>query len=859
MVIAACGLSMSVSAQIPTTVDIDLADNPSADSLEVRLRANGAGFSELVTGITFTIRWPSTSLATLGARTMPCFDGIPLGPTSQVTDGDFHYVTYNAFSISLLSDACPEALWPADEWILLMRVKVNGLDGCIPFNVVNDAFTAGENRDFFISLNGEDRTGVIEPTEDVVGSCATDCLGVPGGAALPGTACDDDEVCTIDDLWTAGCECQGTYVDTDSDGSCDSEDGCPLDPDKTAPGLCGCGVADTDTDADLTPDCTDGCPLDPLKTDPGSCGCGIPDTDSDSDGTADCADGCPLDPLKTSPGICGCGTPETDSDGDAMPDCADGCPADPAKIEPGICGCGVSDTDTDGDLTADCEDGCPADPLKTTPGICGCGVADSDADGDLTADCNDGCPADPAKTAPGICGCGIPDDDADSDGTPDCNDLCPADPNKVAPGDCGCGNGEPGTSCDDGNGTTINDQIGLDCVCAGTVVDCDDEDPCTADSFDGSACVNTPIPDGDGDGLCDAVDGCPDDPLKTAPGACGCGVADTDTDGDLTPDCLDGCPADPDKTAPGLCGCGVADTDTDGDLSPDCVDGCPGDPEKIAPGACGCGVPDTDTDADGTADCEDDCPQVPGQIGSACDDENPNTVDDVLNDQCVCSGPPVNDNCFDATELQVQAPADCPANATTGDNSTATTDGPNTICDLDGFLNDVWYAFNSGDNVDVTIDLDPGTMVAYGIAIYPECNATDIYCQSGPTEPFSITVVPNTPYLIRVYYAVWFGQGGTHSICVSAGINTLVQAQASSGVVVLPNPNNGSFTVQHLVPGAWVDLQLIDASGRLVWSQRARTQPQGSLTVERTGLAPGVYSLRVEVAGRVIGRRVVVD
>ena len=42
--------------------------------------------------------------------------------------------------------------------------------------------------------------------------------------------------------------------------ACDNHDACPTDPEKTAPGVCGCGVADTDADADGTPDCVDLCP-----------------------------------------------------------------------------------------------------------------------------------------------------------------------------------------------------------------------------------------------------------------------------------------------------------------------------------------------------------------------------------------------------------------------------------------------------------------------------------------------------------------------------------------------------------------------------------------------------------------------
>ncbi len=90
----------------------------------------------------------------------------------------------------------------------------------------------------------------------------------------------------------------------DSDSKLDC---CPDDPDKTEPGVCGCGVEDSDSDSDGFADCVDSCPDDPDKSEPGQCGCGTPDLDDDSDGTANCVDECPQDPGKTEPGICGCG------------------------------------------------------------------------------------------------------------------------------------------------------------------------------------------------------------------------------------------------------------------------------------------------------------------------------------------------------------------------------------------------------------------------------------------------------------------------------------------------------------------------------------------------------------------------
>ena len=185
-------------------------------------------------------------------------------------------------------------------------------------------------------------------------------------------------------------------------------DNCPNDPNKSEPGLCGCGVPDTDEDLDGTPDCQDNCPSDPNKTAQGLCGCGIADIDTDLDGTLDCNDNCPNDLNKTQPGTCGCGNAENDTDLDGTPDCIDNCPNDINKIQPDICGCGIADADSDGDGIPDCNDNCN-------------NLIDSDGDG--VNDCDDLCPNDPNKARPGTCGCGITDNDSDGDGTFDCKDT----------------------------------------------------------------------------------------------------------------------------------------------------------------------------------------------------------------------------------------------------------------------------------------------------------------------------------------------------------------------------------------------------------------------------------------------------
>ncbi|MFP8871298.1 MAG: right-handed parallel beta-helix repeat-containing protein, partial [Myxococcota bacterium] len=76
--------------------------------------------------------------------------------------------------------------------------------------------------------------------------------------------------------------------------------------------------------------------------------------------------------------------------------------------------------------------------------------------------------------------------------------------------------------------------------------------------------------------VCDNLGSPLEGPIENLGGNCIGEVCNSDSDGDGTEDCVDGCPDDPNKTEPGVCGCGVPDTgDSDGDGIPDCIDPCP--------------------------------------------------------------------------------------------------------------------------------------------------------------------------------------------------------------------------------------------------------------------------------------------
>ena len=476
---------------------------------------------------------------------------------------------------------------------------------------------------------------------------------------LPCAACDGTADADGDGVPNASDNCPSTanpdQADSDGDGTGDACDGCPNDPNKTSPGACGCGVADTDSDGDGAPDCNDACPSDPyVASGSTACGCGSLDIDWNNDGSIDC-NGVVFDvgtftlsggqaATVSLPGYTGTMTGfavAIDYTGGGVSWASDmvagffngtsGIQAGGFNSSFGYPSAGAWSYDGSGSAA----DGVYIDGMP--------GSLSLPASGPLQFRIKNGWSASAAVTYANVRvvifgvtptnPCGTLSATADTTSFGFSGTSSPVAVSVGAGAGCAwtaTSNAawlvlSGGSGSGDGSATFTVELNGSASARSATIAVSNGvaSDVTISIEQEGNACAV----DSDGDGVGDCDDGCPNDPNKTSPGACGCGVADTDSDGDGTPNCNDGCPSDPNKIAPGVCGCGVADTDSDGDGVADCNDECPSDPNKTSAGACGCGVADTDTDLDGTPDCDDGCPSDPNKTSpGACGCGTPDTA-----------------------------------------------------------------------------------------------------------------------------------------------------------------------------------------------------------------------------------------
>lgn len=153
---------------------------------------------------------------------------------------------------------------------------------------------------------------LVDSDSDNIPDACDDCDN-----RLVGTACDDNNPCTINDTYDANCNCIGTSTgsDSDNDGVCDAYDLCPGGDDFAD--IDGDGIpdfCDTCDDRTIGKPCDDGNPCTILDRVTPGCGCvGIP-MDDDNDGSCNWEDQCPNFDNRLIGTACDDGDPNTIND-----------------------------------------------------------------------------------------------------------------------------------------------------------------------------------------------------------------------------------------------------------------------------------------------------------------------------------------------------------------------------------------------------------------------------------------------------------------------------------------------------------------------------------------------------------------
>ncbi len=158
---------------LPSTVDICMLQDVGAGVLRVSLRANDQDFGQVLSGLVFTIRWPESSTATLSVGSSawcPPSQAFQPGPSATVAPGNgYKYKTWTSTGFQLLSEifdnsGCEQTLL-ADTWTEVLVIPISNDPLVTFFELVNDDYTAlpEVNRNFFVSLNGEQLNDIGDP------------------------------------------------------------------------------------------------------------------------------------------------------------------------------------------------------------------------------------------------------------------------------------------------------------------------------------------------------------------------------------------------------------------------------------------------------------------------------------------------------------------------------------------------------------------------------------------------------------------------------------------------------------------------------------------------------------------------
>jgi hypothetical protein len=431
----------------------------------------------------------------------------------------------------------------------------------------------------------------------------------------------------------------------------------------------------------------------------------------------------------------------------------------------------------------------------------------------------------------------------------------------------------PGDICDDGNANTTNDMFDTNCLCSGTSVGVAGCMDITACNYNINATVN--------DGSCYSTgDPCDDGNANTVNDtydiSCQCGGVSTIGCMDITACNFNSLAIVDDGSCvyPGdVCDDGNATTTNDM-YDANCI--CSGTSVGIA----GC-TDNTACNYDVTATMDDGSCTFPGDL---CNDNNANTINDVLDVNCVCVGTPIG-GCGIAITLDTLANLTCfgiptgyigvqvqggqgpyyaqwntsPIQTTPFAHSLPAGTYTLTITDALGciqtFTQSVTQPTGSLPQITGTIDVAPGDTATY--CVNPMAGASYTWDVTGGT------VLVNSDTCVSV---VW-DQVNTGNVTViqSSGAcdwtdsqNTWVIAgvdEASIEFNLYPNPTSGHVWIETTDLDPTSTFQVLDLMGRKVFSGKLSNYKQ---EIDLTSLADGQYVVMVSNEHQVKSTRLMI-